>query len=462
MNIISRLFVLTSIMFFVVACGGGSGGGNNTSPSLVETLTITDSTSGAPVVGAKLKFISVDDAEQAYYTHPNNTTPHFEDSKTSDSNGTLNVVEDYAYMINVEHDDYLPAYFDYVYIFSNGVNDLNLKMNMHLVPSSLSVDNIYYNANELLNNSSSSIGNYSTRKPGLYAFDNLINNENNGNQVGEDWFINSDPEGTNNSLLLERTNAASIDLREFYKLRFDKMVTDIKQTQASLSIWMVYNMGVIIKEGDKVIAIDLDRIELNLIDDNLLNIIDVFLTTHEHKDHFDGYIAKKASELGKPYYIPAYMQTSFANGMWRMHSTLEVKNSQPLQPDDVITIAGGWSIKAIETYHQGTSVHLSYLITSPSGIKIFHTGDGAFTQSLPQPGTLTNIDYLIGAIWQGATVLDNLINTLSVKSFIPAHFNEIGHSASGRYPYSNVEALNNQSKIQILFFGEKAVSSELP
>lgn len=425
-----------------------TGGGSTNS-----VLKVRDEETGLPIVGAKVSFISLDDE---VINTDGTARVHTEYIRTTDENGNIDttIFASNNYAINSEKSGYLPSFVQNgVWINVGAANNLRMpRLNMLASSTTLNPANKYFEIHNLLENTSSSIGNYDEMKPGLFAFDDSILTE----EKTIDSWANNDNNGllSRGGLILSGT-LTSDDLRQFYKIRYDRMVEEIKQSNPGLTIWMDYNIGVILKEGDTVIAIDLSRSNLTILDDSLFNEVDAFFTTHEHKDHFDGYIAHTQN---KPYYLPAIMLSGFESFEFPFHEAINIKNSTGISSGEEV-IFNGWSINAYETPHNITNI--SYLITTPSGIKVLHTGDGQFGVAPPE---VNNIDYLIAPSWFNVNTINFMISSFNVKSFIPAHFNELWHDNSLRFPYSTVEnfSIATQDRMEVLFYGDSTNSLSLP
>jgi hypothetical protein len=111
-----------------------------------------------------------------------------------------------------------------------------------------------------------------------------------------------------------------------------------------------------------------------------------------------------------------------------------------LSPDEEVTVAG-LHVKAYDGLH-GNLANRIYMITTPEGVTIMHTGDNQTSETLPDGVT---VDILFINAWVNesgsapATIgLSNSINKLNPKLTIPGHIHELGHSYDPSSIYSRL------------------------
>jgi len=98
------------------------------------------------------------------------------------------------------------------------------------------------------------------------------------------------------------------DLRKFYKLRFDKLYTEIKSTQISngpIKLWYVYNMGIVAKTKNLTIGFDLAHKWINFDIPQLADQLDILIISHPHQDHYDSSLVKRALKRGVTVVLPS-------------------------------------------------------------------------------------------------------------------------------------------------------------
>ena len=85
----------------------------------------------------------------------------------------------------------------------------------------------------------------------------------------------------------------------FLRKSFDKVCKEVRTTkvkQGTIAVWLVYNMGYIVKTPTATFAIDL----YSKYTDKLLDMIDFGMITHPHGDHNTRAFAQGMAKRGKP------------------------------------------------------------------------------------------------------------------------------------------------------------------
>ena len=91
----------------------------------------------------------------------------------------------------------------------------------------------------------------------------------------------------------------TIPMLHFYKEAFDKVLYEVKNTKVSHGstlIWMLYNMGFVIKTPSGCFGIDLDH----RLAEQLEPYLDFLLITHNHADHYNNKLVELMNSHGKP------------------------------------------------------------------------------------------------------------------------------------------------------------------
>ena len=94
---------------------------------------------------------------------------------------------------------------------------------------------------------------------------------------------------------------------DLLKIRLDQVLEDISSSQVSkgqIKLWYLYNMGIIVKSENKIIAFDLPN---SIVYPNIADFtknLDVLVITHLHEDHFDPKVVKTALENGVSVILP--------------------------------------------------------------------------------------------------------------------------------------------------------------
>ncbi|MGR5238624.1 MBL fold metallo-hydrolase [Vibrio alfacsensis] len=447
-------YLLISMALSLYGCGGGSGdsesGGTqgNGSPEQTEppskafTATLYDQDTGQPIEGA-FYFIHTRVFEDGRHHMADDVRYGGKDSEyyrqtigTTDINGSINTDDiirgDYSFKLSAE--GYLPIY------WRSKDNYFDDSWSVWLTPAltDVSADNAYYDFYNYLEDNPVGYGYATARLDGFLIYETLTENEG--------------------------MITPSEDIRNFIKVRYDKLIQELQQDVTELTIWHVANMGVIIKEGDTVIGIDLDMRYFSVLDHKLFNEIDYFFATHEHNDHFNTDVAIIAQEFGKPYHLPAAMKDGFDEAEWDNHNSLMIQDAVGVNSGDVLDLGGGWQVKVKEASHTSDVTNLTYFITSPSGVTILHTGDGMVSRAVGSdndwfPAEYKNLDFVFTAIWQPE--LEKVYSDSTPRAFIPLHIMELGHDSYDRYKFSSLSSFSHPERIMLLYYGDKITASDL-
>ncbi|MFV0590671.1 MAG: SGNH/GDSL hydrolase family protein [Draconibacterium sp.] len=91
----------------------------------------------------------------------------------------------------------------------------------------------------------------------------------------------------------------SIPMLYFYREAFDKVLDEVKNTKVeygSTLVWMLYNMGFVVKTPSGCFGIDIDH----RLAEQLEPYLDFLCITHKHGDHYNKNLMTAMSKHGKP------------------------------------------------------------------------------------------------------------------------------------------------------------------
>ncbi len=91
----------------------------------------------------------------------------------------------------------------------------------------------------------------------------------------------------------------TIPMLYLYREGFDKVLHEVKNSkvkQGSTLIWLLYNMGFVVKTPSGCFGIDIDH----RLADQLEPYLDFLLITHNHRDHYDPKLMEAMNNNGKP------------------------------------------------------------------------------------------------------------------------------------------------------------------
>jgi len=188
---------------------------------------------------------------------------------------------------------------------------------------------------------------------------------------------------------------------------------------SGVRIWSMYNHGFIVKTPSTVFAFDLVHGYPSWkyqIPDAILEQIQVLFISHKHDDHRDPTIIRAITDLGGEVVMP-------------VEEWLASLDLVYLSADEDATLAG-LHIKAYDGLHGDIPVRM-YVVTTPEGLTIMHTGDNQTSETLPDGVT---VDILLLNAWVNdsgsASPVDgmrNSINKLTPRLTILGHIQEMSH-----------------------------------
>ena len=169
--------------------------------------------------------------------------------------------------------------------------------------------------------------------------------------------------------------ARSKEVFDFYAFMMEKVKAEItEEVHKGAKIWIMYNLGFIVKTPDVVFAFDLidgyadwqNRYSYKLPSE-IVSQIKVLFVSHGHDDHSDGSVQLAVRSNG-------------GTVVWG-------------SGEDTMTVEG-LNIKIYEGLHsRPTKI---YEVTTPNNLKIVHTGDNQTSVTLPK---IDSIDVLLLNGW---------------------------------------------------------------
>ncbi len=211
-------------------------------------------------------------------------------------------------------------------------------------------------------------------------------------------------------ILKDPSSRSSQSIFDFYAFMMRKVKDElIEDVTGGANIWMMYNHGFIIKTPETVFAFDLvdgyddwQRCRRYRLPTKLLQQINVLFISHSHNDHDDGSVILAVRNSGG--------EVIWGSG------------------GDSITVSG-LHVKIYFGLH--SVVNRIYEVTTPSGLKIIHTGDNQTSRTLPE---IDNVDVMLLNAWvneSGTTSavvgMRNCIAKIEPAVMIPGHVQELNH-----------------------------------
>jgi len=229
------------------------------------------------------------------------------------------------------------------------------------------------------------------------------------------------------------------DLHKFYKLRFDKLYAEIKNTQVpdgQIKLWYVYNMGIVAKTKNLTIGFDLAHRWINCDIPKLADQLDILIISHPHEDHYDSSLVERALKRGVSVVLPS----GKVKQEWRKPIRSDPKGKELKEifgdsenlismDEDETKVIKQAKITAFAAEHgKGggeISVPTRWFLVEVNGFTILHTDDAELIDSEAIKKTLQGIDIFLMDIRAPNRLHD--ISFLKPKIIIPLHHWEIFH-----------------------------------
>jgi L-ascorbate metabolism protein UlaG (beta-lactamase superfamily) len=221
------------------------------------------------------------------------------------------------------------------------------------------------------------------------------------------------------------------ELLAFYDIMIDRVASEINEPVLSgVRIWSMYNHGFIVKTPSSIFAFDLVHGYSGWdyqLPDAILEQIQVLFITHRHGDHQEYSITRGIVDLGGEVVKPIEDKSVAFDIVY-------------LSPDEEVTVAG-LHVKAYDGLH-GNLANRIYMVTTPEGLTVMHTGDNQTSETLPDEVTP---DILLLNAWvnesgsASATIgMSNSMKKLNPKLTILGHIHELGHAYDPSSIYSRL------------------------
>ena len=239
---------------------------------------------------------------------------------------------------------------------------------------------------------------------------------------------------------LERTGIPYFLRNAFEKVRKEVATTKVKE--GTVAIWLLYNMGYIVKTPTSTFGIDI----YSRYAEDLLDMIDFVMITHAHGDHYTKEMAEGMTRRNKPV---------FANFDIAEANVTRVEDGKVYEVGDV---------KIRTTIGDHNAQLLNYVVAyeidcgeSTDNTILYHTGDSYnYTQLNPQQ----QVDIFIPHM---AVSLDiqSYIDKFKPRHVFLSHLHELGHSIE-KWRWTFHDALDLKSRLRhdhiwIPCWGEKVV-----
>ncbi len=242
----------------------------------------------------------------------------------------------------------------------------------------------------------------------------------------------------------------TIPMLYIYREGFDKVLHEVKNSkveQGSTLIWLLYNMGFVVKTPSGCFGIDIDHRLANQLEPYL----DFLLITHNHRDHYDPKLMEMMNNNGKPIVSNFYEKdkeylsttpTSYKIGNFTIRTDMSDHLTNPKLPDFV-------TLFRIDCGEDS------------GDFSMLHCGDSGFN-----PAHFTNVQGTVGMVvlrW-GAPRENNILGTgegqVKTNYAILSHLIELRHRPYPHGQASISKTLEHLPNVQcentiLPFWGEK-------
>lgn len=220
-----------------------------------------------------------------------------------------------------------------------------------------------------------------------------------------------------------------------YEDAFDRVVAEIKSTEVAdkPAVWLVYNMGIIVKTRSSLFAVDLHHRRA----EELASLLDFALITHNHGDHYtdlfyqamDGAQKKTVISNFKDNY-GAHFAKKHPGGYTRAVKTFEL---------------GDVTVRTTYADHNAYLEDFTTVFEITCGdFTIYHSGDCSNAAKLKPVSP--NPDLWIVHPLCGMKPVDGA-HAVNPKLTVVAHLNELGH-AKGRWRWTWANGESVKAKLE--------------
>ena len=158
-----------------------------------------------------------------------------------------------------------------------------------------------------------------------------------------------------------------------------KAVEEIRTTEipsGKLRLWYLYNMGIVAKTSEATVAFDISSPPFCKEHRKLADLVDVFITSHRHGDHYDTPLLRAGVEKGATAVFPkgCGLARTLRSGADSAASerVVELNSAEEFVTGDI-------KVTFFQTDHRGDKLYFfpcGWFQVEMSGFKLLHTGDG--------------------------------------------------------------------------------------
>lgn len=238
-----------------------------------------------------------------------------------------------------------------------------------------------------------------------------------------------------------------------YDEAFDRVLDGVKSStpaKGEVHIWMLYNMGYVVKTSSGTFAVDIFHRRA----EELASYLDFYAITHIHTDHKSEPLAQAMGKLGKP------VLTNFS---------IEGILPQYVSTENTDYEIGSFKIHTFITNHNNSSTNVNITVfrvdcgEAGGNCVIMHSGDSNFIAEQYQTVKNDNIDIYIPRYAVNALTENNVIGAVFNPKFVLlSHILELTHADVANSRWTLEMGLERASKINcentyMPFWGEKII-----
>lgn len=236
----------------------------------------------------------------------------------------------------------------------------------------------------------------------------------------------------------------------FYRLSFDKVLSEVQETEVENGtsvIWLLYNMGYIIKTPSGCFGIDISH----RYADKFAPYLDFLCVTHNHSDHYDSKLIQLMLEEDKPV-LSNYLNLS--------------ENYKYTSTTPTTYVIGNFKITTNITDHNSTLTNFvtTYQINCGEDgghLVLMHVGDSNY--KISQYTVTEPINVFIPRYAPNALAENNVLGSVVTPDYsLLSHILELAHAGVEESRWSMQLGLDRASKLNcensiMPFWGEKLV-----
>lgn len=243
----------------------------------------------------------------------------------------------------------------------------------------------------------------------------------------------------------ERAKAEESGVPYFLRQSVDKVCSEVRTTQVkegTIAIWLLYNMGYIVKTPTAVFGIDIHTNDV----DKVVELLDFELITHRHGDHCNPRFVRAMSAKGKAVY--AAFDVEGAN-------ITKVEHGVTYEVGDVkFRTTQGDHNKKLRNFVTAYEINCG---ANTNNTVLYHTGD---SNNYKQLNPEQEVDIFIFHMAVGLNMQAAINNVKPLHVFL-AHNQELGHRIN-KWRWTFHDALKIKSKLKhdhmwIQCWGERVV-----